>query len=452
MKGMQNKMKTLVFCLASRELYRNTIVAEGEIFLSPDEKCPNGKSRIRIPSGSPHINDIIKEYPHLRQPDLIFIKTDATRRNLVKGLSKLGCPSVISIADTHHLYRPIECLREYLDNEHFKVISVENDRHHLDWYSNSPRQKKELYWFPNYAFNPILTPQSLDRVPRVVFAGSQGRFHPYRCYILEKLKQKNIPLDSLSCSQQQAAELYSSYQISLNISLNQDLNWRFFEIIASGGFLLTDRLNSQSGINLLFTEGMHYEAFASDDELLYKVNYYLRNPEEALLIAERGCAHYWSTLNPTLMRKQLLGSAFDLNVEKRFIYPPFVSNLCSQWIIRVYQSLQEIHRITPYPHFLISARIKPALLTQIRHLSRATIIMWDNQYYDINSCLTTNEDLTLVLDNIHEIIELPGDGIIKLINRIVICENRPDNSDILIGDYNFSFNVQVDHYLRSDIN
>jgi hypothetical protein len=445
-------MKTLVLCLASRELYRNTIVSEGEIFLSPDERDPNGKNRIRIPSGSPHINHIINEHPHLSEPDLVFIKTDATRRNLVKGLTELGCPSIISIADTHHLFRPLECLLDYLDHEKFTVVSVENDRHHLDWYSSSPRQRQELFWFPNYAFNPIYKSQSVDRVPRVVFAGSQGRFHPYRCYILEKLREKNVPLDTLSCTQQQAAELYSTYQISLNVSLNQDLNWRFFEIIASGGFLLTDRLNLHSGIGLLFTEGVHYEAFSSDDELLFKLNYYLQNPESTQTIAKRGCAHYWKTLNPTLMRKQLLRSAFDLNVEDRFKYISFASDLSSRCNIRVYQSLQEIHRTTPYPYFVINTQIKPLLLKQICNLSRATIIMLENQHYDRISCLPTCKDVVLLLTNASELESTSNSDFIRHIGRVVFCEERIGNAEIKSGGYTFYYSVEVDHYLRSDLN
>ena len=47
-------------------------------------------------------------YPQIpKRPDFIFIKTDALGRNFVRDLSTLGCPVVASLADTHHLHRPL---------------------------------------------------------------------------------------------------------------------------------------------------------------------------------------------------------------------------------------------------------------------------------------------------------------------------------------------------------
>ena len=86
-------------------------------------------------SQSPHINDIFEEFPSLpRKPDLVIIKTDALQRNFVRGLTNLGCQSVVSVADTHHLHRPIEAVQQYLDHE-IDLISFENDRHHLKWFN-----------------------------------------------------------------------------------------------------------------------------------------------------------------------------------------------------------------------------------------------------------------------------------------------------------------------------
>jgi spore maturation protein CgeB len=80
--------------------------------------------------------------------------------------------------------------------------------------------------------------------------------------------------------------------------LNGDLNLRVFEVISSGGFLLTDRLAPQSGIDLLFEDGKHFVSFSNIDDLTEKIRYFLQHPEEAFAIARNGCQHYWENYAP----------------------------------------------------------------------------------------------------------------------------------------------------------
>ena len=169
------------------------------------------------------------ENPELtHSPDYVFIKTDALGHNFVSGISSLGCPSYISIADTHHLHRPIERIIDYLKTENFTLISAENDRHHLKWYSRSGFTN--LSWHPNIALDPdIHQPISIDNtLQKVCFIGSLGRFHPYRKYIIDRLAKDVDFLHYGQVDQNNASLIYNKYLISLNISLNSDLNWRFF--------------------------------------------------------------------------------------------------------------------------------------------------------------------------------------------------------------------------------
>ena len=59
--------------------------------------------------------------------------------------------------------------------------------------------------------------------------------------------------------------------ISLNISLNGDLNLRNFEILSAKSFLLTDKLSDESGLSLLLENGKDYESYSSIDELIEKL-------------------------------------------------------------------------------------------------------------------------------------------------------------------------------------
>ena len=122
---------------------------------------------------------------------------------------------------------------------------------------------------------------------------------------------------------------YNRYLISVNVSLNSDLNWRFFEVIAAGGFLLTDRLPDSSGINLILQEGVHYEAFSSRDELHQKASFYLQNPQKIEKIAKAGFEAYWQRLSPKILRKEMLSRIYSFSTNSTFSAP----NTCINSIV-----------------------------------------------------------------------------------------------------------------------
>lgn len=351
-------MASLVFCLADSSYYSRGMTGPDEIFLSPDEISPNNSTTFRIPAGSPSIEEIYSLYPQLpKNPGLVFIKTDALGRNFVRGISRLGCPSIVSVADTHHLHRPIERVLEYLNDECFSLISAENDRHHLKWLSRYGLSN--LSWLPNLALTPRIhrVREISHKVNSACFVGSLGKFHPFRASVVESL-QKSVPgFFACTANQEQASLLYNTYNISLNISLNSDLNWRFFEVIAAGGFLLTDRLPPDSGIELLFTEGVHYEAFSSEDELRHKIDYYTANPHASSGIAMMGQARYMEVCQPRILRKEMISRLFLNQGKALFSYPEVrdrrQSALSLNSEIRAYQALQEIHRISMSVNLLV---------------------------------------------------------------------------------------------------
>ena len=79
----------------------------------------------------------------------------------------------------------------------------------------------------------------------------------------------------------------NQYKILVNVSLNNDINFRVFETMATGALLITDRI-IDNGIEDLFTENIHYVGYSTKEELVEKVQYYLKNEEERLKIAKAG--------------------------------------------------------------------------------------------------------------------------------------------------------------------
>ena len=375
-------MTGLVFCLADSDTYKLPMFSPSEVFLSPDVIKPQRGKTYRIPRGSPHMESLYRLYPELPlRPDYVFIKTDALAHNFVRGVSSLGCPSFISIADTHHLHRPIERIVDYLSSERFTIISAENDRHHLKWYGR--KGFTNLSWHPNIALNPdIHEPVTIEEsIRRVCFIGSLGRFHPYRRFIVERLSECVHDFDHGQIVQSKASLMYNRYLISLNISLNSDLNWRFFEVLAAGGFLLTDRLPRTSGISEFLEEGVHYEAFSTFEELRRKIEYYLRNPEEAKLIGIEGHKEYLRSLQPKVLKKRMFAELFGIGSRDKSIDNILeLSRIDSPISVRAYQSLQEIHRISiEVVVYSIGDLYRHSLLqNELEDFSRITVICIDH--------------------------------------------------------------------------
>lgn len=88
-------------------------------------------------------------------------------------------------------------------------------------------------------------------------------------------------------SEQELAEVYNSSKINLNITTSgkSSINYRVFEILASGGFLLTDE---REDLKDYFKISKQLETYSSVEDLVDKINFYLKNLNIAQKIAQLG--------------------------------------------------------------------------------------------------------------------------------------------------------------------
>ncbi|MCK5491619.1 MAG: glycosyltransferase family 1 protein, partial [Candidatus Omnitrophica bacterium] len=83
------------------------------------------------------------------------------------------------------------------------------------------------------------------------------------------------------------AEIYSASKIGFNSSIINDINMRLFEVMASGCFLLTNRIKN-NGLEELFVNKEHLITYRNDKEMIELIDYYLNNEKEREAIAIRG--------------------------------------------------------------------------------------------------------------------------------------------------------------------
>ncbi len=370
--------RTLFCCLAPPDYYRRPMFSEREVFCGPD--CPtvetgDGFSSLATPAGEFDLAAVVARLPAHQRPELIVVKADATRRNLPRGLDRLPGTKVLLVGDTHHFSSPLRTLLAYGAMERFDAVVIDHTRQHAHHFLEAGFER--VYWIPavDYALRQRAIP-ALSSHP-LTFVGQVGAFHPWRRQVLGRLTAAGLPLRAMRASPDQAADLYAASQVTLNVSLNGDLNLRVFEALGAGGFLLTDALSEEAGLERCFTPGRHLVTYRSPDELVELARHYLSHPEEAMAIRRAGQAHLLEAHSPQVKSAQFLAAVFDDRVEPALEVRSERRGLAAlpahgtgfRRRLEAYEALQRLH-VTAERLTIHAGDASGAFAADLRHLVR----------------------------------------------------------------------------------
>lgn len=355
--------RTLIFALSAKSMYRSTLYSEEEIFCGPDEVTRAEGDRIvtvNTPIGEFDASLVAAQLPDPDWPELLVVKLDATMRCVPRKVGIFKCPKVLVVGAPHQFERPIQNLLRYQELERFDIIVSDHDRHHLHWFKRAGWSR--VHWIPglNFCLRQRRVAPPMER--KAIFVGQTGQFHPYRRELFRSLERAGLPIVMRTAPPAQTADLYARHAISLNGSLNGDLNLRVFEVLGSGGLLLTDRLSPDAGLELLFEDGKEILLYSGFDDLAEKVRYYLEHEDEALEIRRRGQARLLREHHPELKARQLLELVFDGKEEPAFAMEPDAR----------YRSLGAL----PRENLFRDASLYEAL--QLKHLKAYSVIVYGN--------------------------------------------------------------------------
>jgi len=195
------------------------------------------------------------------------------------GLEKINCLTIAYFIDVH------QNLKLRLTQSFFfdKVYLAQKD--YVHYFESSGHH--EVDWLPLACAPHLYTKHFFSRNIDVSFIGNFGAEGTYRYTTLINI-QKAFPEHIVSkfTPPLDMVNVYQKSKIVFNISVNGDLNMRFFEAMASGALLISDRINN--GLNCLFEENVHYIGYSSPEEAIYRINYYLQHEDERVLIANAG--------------------------------------------------------------------------------------------------------------------------------------------------------------------
>lgn len=305
---------------------------------------------ISIPSGAFDVELILDQLKF--QPDLVSLSA-RVMTFLPQGLKKFNCPTVMKIGDTFHfgdgsLSRMIEYCRSLDCDYHWTYQSVQ----HLHFFVAAGL--KNVFWLPGtIVIDECIPPKPEQKSDDVIFRGGESELHFYRKYILKQLQAAGVSIDIQSKPYAECLEDYAKARIVVNCSLNGDLNRRVFEVLMSGGFLLTDRIRPQTGLFQLLQEGIHFECYGSELELIEKIEFYLAHPEKAEQIAAAGHCQFLEYYRQREIQQKLyryiftneIETTFQLQHDRRSQRTQSPTSLKTR--TKIYQAIQELHRLSP---------------------------------------------------------------------------------------------------------
>lgn len=353
--------RVLFCCLSSPDYYRRPLFSTREVFCGPDcetTQDEGGFRSIKTPAGEFDLSAVLRQLPAAQRPDIVVVKADATRRNFARNLDAFDCPKVLIVGDTHHFSGPVRSLMGYASVEAFDRIIADHTRHHAHYFIEAGFDN--VHWIPAVDYALRLRDIPVEPTRPLTFVGQAGRFHPYRRHVLGAIKAAGLPLEASQAKPEDTATIYAQSRITLNCSLNGDLNLRVFEALGVGAFLITDALTPESGLGLLFEDGRHLVTYASPDELVEKIRHYLDHPAEAMAIRTAGQKELLERHHPAVKIRQFYDLVFNGTVDPVLDLErdpragrPIARRGALLERVALYEAVQQIHRTaTAVPVYL----------------------------------------------------------------------------------------------------
>lgn len=263
-----------ILLLGSHHRLRDDFIESGHRILTSGFRSD---SQVRLHPGIVSMQEALRRIKDRMVPDLILLIDDSQPLSFT-GIESVDVPTAWYAVDTHlHLTWHRECAKlfdfVFVAQKDFAAQFADGPiGNHITWlplYCN-PRRDRKL---------------GLQKTHEVCFVGSLNKDrNPSRVRLIEALSGR-VPL---YVARGGYTEVFNRSKIVFNQSANNDVNFRTFEAMGCGSFLLTEKV--ENGLSDLFTDGTHLALYARDDidRLVATIRYYLDHDAERERIADRG--------------------------------------------------------------------------------------------------------------------------------------------------------------------
>lgn len=280
---------------------------------------------------SSRISNLIQVLPKDFLPDRIVYYDDSADPSIL-DFENAPCPSVFLSVDTHHHY---EWHKHFFNSFSHSLIAQKD---YYIKYTNESDLNTHVSWFPLWATQNVV-PAVIKDIPTSFRGTLDNNLHPGRANFLEAVS-KIVPLDY---AQGPYPDIYARSKIVLNEAVKGDLNFRVFEGMISGALMITPRI-SNGMLDLFIDEEdlITYED-GNVEEAASKIDFYLRNEELRLKIAESGrrkVQQYHSLSTRARQLSLILDKVSNLkpHISTQSKYYLYSSKLKALWVyLRKYQ-------------------------------------------------------------------------------------------------------------------
>ena len=215
-----------------------------------------------------------------REYDVLFVVENYDSLGWLPDLSGFRQVKVFWSIDSHCM------LRRHIDlakRSRFD-IHLNSTAGYLDYFRP---YSDVVEWFPNAYPCDLISPQTAATAAHDV--GFCGTMIQDRKRWLARLSRLGLPVHAdVFVLGNAMINAIVSYRIGLNKTIADDLNFRIFETLGCGTFLLTNEVDH---LDALFTPGLHLVTYSSPEDLVAKARHYLSSPDERAGIAMAGHAH-----------------------------------------------------------------------------------------------------------------------------------------------------------------
>ena len=222
-----------------------------------------------------NFSDALKVMPAHLHPD-IYLWVESVNIFFPQNLNQLTCPKACYLIDSHlNLTQHLEWAK------HFDYVFIAQKEYIKDFRAAGI---PNVYWIPLGADPALMCPGNDERMYDIGFVGSVG-VGSRREILLNKLAEKQSIHYERAFWDEMVA-VFRKSRIVFNNAVKNDLNMRFFEVMATGACLLSDRTFG-NGQEEMFIEGEDYIAY-DDATITEDVSQYIANPHLCERIAKRG--------------------------------------------------------------------------------------------------------------------------------------------------------------------
>jgi hypothetical protein len=376
----------IIYCAHARLAYMAPpLYSRRQIFVGPRDETnysPGAETGfVNTLFGEYSLSDYIEKFK-LPAPKVIIVHVDEFQTNLPVDIDDFNCKKIMILGDTHQSSQGLNKVHGYFLEHSFDYYLADCKKNHLHFFYESAPERNYIF-FPCFRNRFEVKKFNYKKKKAISLIGQLKSTHPYRFELAEKLKTNGLPVIISEASQPQAAGIYSDFLINVNISLNNDFNMRFIEVISAGGFLLTDRISKQTGYEDVFKENEDFVFFESDQDLLEKIRYYYKHPEKALKIARSGWEKYnlnWSIKKRRRIFENLINSNVNDKLpnfeDDRFLINDLNLRGALAFRMQFYGALQELNKMGFFSVFL-PKNVHKIVELDVKDLCRLQFFQYD---------------------------------------------------------------------------